>query len=470
MVKNNLLGTFRYLLLFLSTITFLITSCKKEEDDLPIDSNTKVNNWILDVMQEVYFWSDRLPKKTDKSMAPEAYFNSLKVGEDRFSVLVPNFLELLQSLQGVNKEAGYEYSLSLDYENESNVIAVILYVKPNSPALEAGLKRGDIIFKINNTQITTSNYRTLISELSKQHTIDFRTYDEETKTYKIVSQKSLNVQEIKENPSYLSKVITLNNGVKVGYYVYNFFPVLPQGDVSYLNEMDEIISGFKNSGVTEIVLDLRYNSGGEAAPTINLGSLLGKGVNSSKIFYENKYNKLVEDFFSSSPNYENRLRRRFLNKEENIGNNLSSNRIFVLTGRNTASASELLINGLKPYMNIILIGHKTVGKNEGSWLIDDKENPENHYGLMPIVFRYYNSLGQSEFRDGFIPDYEVRDIQLPLRELGSEDEPLLGKALDIISGSTARYGEKDELIPLKSFKNSIEDKARSNRFILRESF
>jgi carboxyl-terminal processing protease len=449
-------------LILLAFIPIIFLSCKKEEVETPTE---KVNNWIYDVMKEVYYWTDEIPKASDKTLDHSAYFKSLLSQSDRFSILVPDFQELMNALQGVTKEAGYEFTLVAVDGSTTDIVAIITYVKDNSPAKTAGLLRGDVIFKVNGTTLTRTNYRDKMKAMEENHSIDFSRYNFTTQQLEAQPTLSLNSIVLAENPNHLYKIIETPNNIKVGYFVYNFFSPGPENAPTYDQQMDQIISDFKSAGVTELVLDLRYNSGGAVSSARNLGSLVAKGVDNTKIFYENRWNKLYQDYISKLQNGDQILRGRFIQKSENIGNNLSSSKIYILTGRNTASASELMINGLRPYMGVYIIGHKTVGKNVGSIPIEDDDNPDNKIGLLPIVFKTFNSLMQSDYGNGFNPDDEVEDLGIPMLELGDENEPLLARALEIISGSTSRRSE----IPRKELpnpiKSSIDDKIRTNRMI-----
>jgi len=112
-------------------------------------------------------------------------------------------------------------------------------------------------------------------------------------------------------------------------------------------------------------------------------------------------------------------------------------RLYVLTSWSTASASELVINGLKPYMDVILIGETTYGKNVGSISIYEENDPGNKWGMQPIVVKYFNSMGKSEYTAGFKPNHEVNEFaDLFLYDFGDTNDPLLGNAISLITGAT----------------------------------
>jgi carboxyl-terminal processing protease len=119
----------------------------------------------------------------------------------------------------------------------------------------------------------------------------------------------------------------------------------------------------------------------------------------------------------------------------NVGNMIGG-KVYILTGKYTASASEQIINGLKPYMDVVLIGDTTYGKNVASTTFYDEDHTDkNKWGMQPIIAKYFNSLGESDFTSGFVPDYVVRDGGLNMKEFGDRNEPLLNKAMNDILGT-----------------------------------
>lgn len=466
--KNKLASGFQRLFLWGAILTTAY-SCNKKDDVSPLPSeNAKVNNWIYDSMSELYYWNTGMPKNLSKEQNPDAFFNQLlNKPTDRFSHITPDYQGLINSLSGVNREAGYEFSLFIDSQNNNNVIAQITYTKRNSPAEAAGLLRGDRIYKINNTQLTVQNYRTLLGQISSPHSVDYRRYDTTTGSFVDKGQLSLNTVELPENPNYISKVIDAE-GQKIGYYMYNFFaPGTGPDDKKYNTEMDQIINNFKAAGVNNLVLDLRYNGGGYVSSSVNLASLIGKGVDSTKVFFKNEYNPALQDYLLNDPKYgTNFLNTRFVHKNENIGNQLTG-KLVVLVSSRTASASELLINGLRPFMEVTIIGDTTVGKNVGSIALNDKDNPENKWGILPIVFRSYNSLGQSDYGNGFAPNLVVKESSERLRPLGDPSELMLRKAIEHITGVAAPNPER----PIGHFEepvmvgSSLDSKSRQGQLI-----
>ena len=115
--------------------------------------------------------------------------------------------------------------------------------------------------------------------------------------------------------------------------------------------------------------------------------------------------------------------------------NLNLSKVYFLTSRTTASASESLMVGLYPYTDVIQIGTTTYGKCYGSITIDDWEDPKRHnWAMQPLVLKYSNADGYTDFVNGILPDYVVADNLLYAEPFGSYRDPLLAKALEEITG------------------------------------
>jgi carboxyl-terminal processing protease len=442
----------------------LLISCKKEE--VKPNEFEAINSWILDNMKEAYYWTDRIPTSPNKEQTPDLFFESLLTKpDDRFSWIQENYQELLNSLQGVSKEAGYEFALYRESSSNNNVIAIVLYIKKGSPAEAAGLSRGDGISQINNQQLTVENYRTVLEGIGQNHTISYRPYDASTDTYGSSKNLSLTVVDYAENPNYLDKIIVQENR-KIGYFVYNLFSTGPTSESKqYNDEMDAVFGRFQAAGITDLVLDLRFNSGGAETATINLASLIGKNIDATKVFAKRQYNKTLTNQILNDPAYgADFLVSRFKVKSQNVGSLLKNNRVYVLTSARSASASELLINGLRPYMDVFLIGSKTFGKNVGSISIYNDKDPNNTWGMQPIVVKSFNSLDESNYGNGFTPNIldEDNGSQLPL---GNVNERLLSLALKEIKGSGGRIS-KTENFNRELLGSSYDFKRRNKELVI----
>jgi carboxyl-terminal processing protease len=446
---------------------FLVVASSCQDDDpspsaVTNKENQYVNSWIQENMDFWYLWNESLPTDADKNQAPDEYFENLLNSDDRFSWIQPNYQELLNSLKGINKEAGYEYVLYRENPGSDNVVAQLLYVKKNSPAELAGLTRGDIISKINGAQMTVNNYKDVIKELKENHTLEFKSVDPAAETFTELKTVSLNTLEFSENPNHLHKVITANDR-KIGYFVYTFFAGGPSAESKvYDTEMDQVFAGFKSAGITDLVLDLRFNSGGSESSANNLASLIGKNITAGNTFARREYNKGVEDVIIKDPDLgEDFLVTKFATKASNVGAQLNGGRVYVLTSSRTASASELVINALKPYMDVFIIGDTTYGKNVGSISLYEENDAKNTWGMQPIVVKVYNSLDQSDYSQGFSPNVLDKDNSLYIYPLGDTREALLRHAIEQITG-VAPGGRRAEPKELKSLVGHSLDVKRGS--------
>lgn len=438
--------------------------CQEKEDTEPPvkeepNPNIAINKWINDVMKEVYLWLPEMKTPIANTSEPSDYFESLlNRPTDRFSVIYPDYQQLINSLNGISLEAGYEFTLYRESSSNNNVVAEVTYIKKNSPASNAAMKRGDYITRINGTQMTLENYRTVLGLIDKPHTLNTLRFNESSGGFVAQPEISLTPVELSENPNFLDSVYTVN-GEKIGYVVYHFFAPGPgNNSTAYDQEMDGIFAEFKTKGIQHLVLDFRYNGGGFVSSAVNLASLIAPDVKSTDIFSKTKYNSFLMQF----DNLKN-VQTPFRAKTENLGKTLKNNRVYVLTSTRTASASELIINGLKPYMDVFIIGDKTTGKNVGSVPFEDEDNPSNKYGMLPIISRSFNSLDQSEYTNGFLPNVEAKESSERLKPLGDINELLLRKAIEKITGvpSGARFQPLDRV----DLGSTLDSKVRAGVMI-----
>ncbi|MBV7440766.1 PDZ domain-containing protein [Weeksellaceae bacterium TAE3-ERU29] len=451
------------------SIVFIITSCISN-DDSSRHSRTdtgEINDFVWKGLNSWYYWQKDVPALADNAFSSEADYNNYinsktpdklfynllyKYQEvDRYSWIVDDLDKLLKQFSGISKSSG----MNLGFIKTSNldvIFSVVNYVVPNSPADRAGIKRGNVILGVNGTPLNTTNYRKLFSD-------DFKmTYAEKLKEEDgvlspvgEVKEVSLQTTVLEENPIAFVKTYNVG-GKKFGYLVYNGFKS------NYNDELNEAFLKLKSEGVTDLILDLRYNGGGAVSSALALGQMI-TGQYTGKPYVtmdyndkhkrENKIDKLSEEM----PVYE------FINGDnKRIGtqrvNSLNLNKIYILTSNGTASASELTITGLKPYIDVVTVGAETYGKFVGSITLVDA--PENGYvylpnqgkrykwAMQPIVFSYYNANRDPHPVKGVLPNYEISSIKyyFGMKEFGDIDsDPAFRKAYELITGETLRKRE-----------------------------
>ena len=454
------------LLIFFSILTFSI-SCKDKQID-PVDNVNSpayptVNTWIYEMMNDAYFWYSQMPAETtlDTKADPDEYFEKLiyqRSNVDRFSMLTNDADALQDSFDGISKIFGISYTLSYTDEAKSNLGLFLNLVVKGSPAETAGLKRGDIIMKVNGTQLTKDNYSTLLGE-SESVTFTLGSLAGTTIT-STTTNISITKAVVNEDPVAFSTVIDKSaSGKKIGYLLYTQFVPGTETDANkYDNELRQVFADFKNAGINELVLDLRFNSGGYISSAKTLASLIGKNISASKVFYKEQWNDKYMAYWQKTKGT-NSLNYNFLSEANNVGSSL--NRIFVLTSQSTASASELVINGLKPYMEVITIGDHTAGKNLFGSLISDDQNRWK-WGIYMMLGQTANVNGESDYgtANGITPMYKIDDSTIPYKAFANENETLFRKALDIMGVPASINNTKTQTA--KSVTNVFSESFRDN--------
>jgi len=256
------------------------------------------------------------------------------------------------------------------------------------------------------------------------------------------SEVSLTKMEgLSENPVFLDTVFEIN-GTRIGYLVYNGFTN------EYDEDLNDAFGRLLSAGATELVLDLRYNSGGSVNSSRLLSSMIF-GTDTNNLYIRQRWNEKLQSQFTEAQLVDN------FADVTGAGtpiNTLNLSRVYIITTGSTASASELVINGLAPYMDIIQIGETTSGKNEFSiTMVDDPQNnfiynpsredninPNNQWAIQPLVGRNENADGFFEYTDGLAPDIELGEDLANLGVFGDENEPLLARALQEITGVSAK--------------------------------
>lgn len=470
-------------ILIILCVSVLLVNCKK--DDTLTDTqllNQDVNQWVFSTMTDLYYWCTTLPATYKTTYAdPNDYFKTLKYKDDRFSAIFSSYHDILNQLNGISSaEIGFDFQLYLESTSNNNVIGLITYIKHGTPAEKMGIKRGDMFRKINGQQMTTTNYSNAINPLfdtSASASITFSLY--QNNLFNDQTPVTVNkVTNYQEDPVYMDTVYTFQSK-KVGYLVYNFFSNDP-GDqtLKYDLELNNVIAGFKQQNISELIVDLRYNHGGMMTSAVNLASMLVPDLSPDKIFAYTEYNRNYTDYFNSEAyktlNQDDPFTTDFSTAiavtkpsvasypVQNIGNNLQ--RIFFLTGSNTASASEMVINGLKPFLTCVLVGDTTVGKNVGSTLVNDTKNTKNQWAMMPIILKYFNKDHKSDFTKGFAPDFLVSDDYS--YQLGDIREKRLATAIAQITGINMSPA-KLPAIKRTLFKSAIDFKPVHDGLVIR---
>ena len=455
----------------LLTLGFSFFSCEKDDVTL-VESNNKVVNFVDDCMQTYYLWNKEIPVlDLKKETNPYLYLEKIRYADDEWSVLTDDVASFYSSLSGTESTFGYSLALGTFVDNPNNVFAAILFTYPNSPAEKAGLKRGDFIVGINGNRITLDNYTDLFYAPSIH--VDLAYLVDET-LHQSGKSVQLTAKTMYLDPVNIYKIIEIEDH-KIGYLFYTDF--LLQSHES----LQSVFDYFKQNEVTDVVLDLRYNLGGYATTCDLFGSILApaSALSQEAVFTKNVWNdewmKYFESegydpdsYFTSVLTYYDDNDRKI---QETIRSNMDLSRLYVITGMNTASASECLINGLKPYMDVITIGETTAGKFcSGTVFTIDQiyKNPASeidNWGLYAMISRFADKNGETHCINGYQPDYSMDDIFYGENsELGDESEYLLAKAISLITGNPILSPRSDKGGVIRPFIPIPGLKTRSNDF------
>jgi len=476
----------KYLYLILIAF-FITTSCFDDNDDVIYPAtNTEIGSFIWKAMNGYYLYQENVADLADDKFGtqndlntyvdtfsnPENLFENLiydRPFTDKFSWIVADYEALEAAFAGITKKNGMNFGFFKDPNSAINkAYGYVRYVTPNTDASNKGVTRGLIFNTIDGIEITynptTNQIDAPILNSLRQDSYSIGTANYNGTT---VTPTGTNINLVKsvisENPILLSEILNINN-TKIGYLLYNQFI----GD--YDDALNAVFADFKANGVTELVLDLRYNSGGSVHSAITLSSLV-TGQFSNQVFSTEQWNGKLQNYFQN--NAPERLINNFVTTTRNGQplNSLNLSRVYIITTKKSASASELVINGLNPYINVVQIGGTTTGKFQASvTLYDSADFTKNNvnlghkYALQPLVLKSLNSVGFTDYFNGFTPstNFLLAEDYSNLDVLGNQTEPLLALAICDITGVCRRNisAHKNDLAI--DFKNSLIDGVMQN--------
>jgi carboxyl-terminal processing protease len=403
--------TMNRLFLFLLLAFAVVASCKKD-DDRGDEIIKVVNGGIYELMKDVYLWYDHLPDIDPSAYAtPNDLMDALRyTAFDKWSTVLTksDYNQYFTNGQMI----GHGFLLSLDGSNNLRVA----FVYRSTQAYDLGVRRSWIITRVNGTAATQDNVFDLLgpSETGRSNTITFIKSNGET------ADLTLTKEVIAITPVVHYEVLR-QGAAKIGYMVFQDFI-----DTAKV-ELDEAFSSFTSEGIDEMIVDLRYNGGGSVDVAEYLaGWLIGKN-HGNQPFVSFRYNFKLSRYDTT------------LNIPVNAGG-LALNRVFFIGTASTASASELIINGMKPYLSsTILAGSTTHGKPVG---MNAFPFTNYDYVVLPITFKYTNANDEGDFYSGIAPDLQAGDDLT--RDFGDPEETSLKAVLDYIADGT---------VPLKSTRS-----------------
>ena len=292
------------------------------------------------------------------------------------------------------------------FENGTDYIGLTVgYVYPGSPAESAGLRRGDTIYQVGNSRITRNDYQRYMQELfynpKGTYQLGVARYEvnEAAQKYDLNLNHTIEITpaEYGYNPIIFAAIMTNQNvngelpDFCIGYMASESFDSSAQEVLEY--QIDQFI----NAGITELILDLRFNVGGEVQQSRYLASSIAGRAYDEMDFFKAEFNdKRVEPWkFQSGPSESDVL---------GVAPEMGLKRLWVIMSENTASASELIIHGLRGVdFPVTLIGSRSEGKNVGMLVTQTMYNGRR-FEFAPITYRGLNHKNEYAPADGFEPD------------------------------------------------------------------
>lgn len=472
------------------------------------------NDSLFLYAKEVYYWNEALPtydeylprKYTSGAANLDKYKNNLfNIGKISGSVdYTPGYSSLKYSfiedanaanpspigaspLASVDSEGnGNDVGIRIDaYRTDANnpltYSLIVTAVYPGSPAAEAGVKRGWVIRTINgqsyganiNTEVNAAFNAIEGSNVSITGTVF--TGGVKGADFSIALTK----KSYKSSPIY--KAVTLTAGTKkIGYMAFARFSTLDNATQAGL---DAAFADFSTNGVKDLVIDLRYNGGGYINTAEYLINLIAPSGLNGKVMFREYYNntmrsrkagilinqpvydvagKLIYDrtlgrnLTQADDDYSPEAQSTSFSKKGALGS--VTNVVFIVSDR-TASASELVINSLKPFVNVKLVGETTYGKPVGFFPI----RIENRYDVFYAMFETKNANGEGGYFKGMVPDFdaatstEATFFDNPLYEFGDVKEGYLAKAVAAIPGTAG----SSALASAKSARMSVKEESNA---------
>ena len=455
MAKNKI----GFQLLSIIFLSFFLFSCKKDikqeltsnisptppPNPLPVGTSSQVNDVAFQKTQDYYLWNTQLPAtlNTSSYTDPIGVMTAIRqysiepgfatpVDKWSFAMKKTEWNQYSGGMSSVSSStsAAGDFGITVFFRAEGDLR--VRLTEPNSPGGILGIKRGWRITKINgSTNITTSNSQYIIDNIYKAVSADV------TFTKPDGSSIDLNLQaaHYADKPVYLDTVYNSANG-NIGYLVYNSF----LGNIDQTAaEYARVFNKFASAGITNLIVDLRYNGGGYVNLQEQLANYLITSQAQGSIMMKQIYNS----------NHSNENSTVLFNKS----GSLQLTKIYFIVSRGTASASELLINNLKPYMDVRLIGNSnTHGKPVGFFPIEDGE-----WYVFPVSFKTVNKNGEGNYYAGFTPNAIVADGLD--KDWGDINENSLASALRNISSGSFRNGGTEnysENAAVKSGNDALE--------------
>ena len=452
----------KYFPLSFIALLMLIMACSDSNDIIEevevIDNEPEViepneyagiNNFIYGSMNYWYRWKDNVRDLADDrfpnnqeynaylraSGTPENFLETLVYNRqtvDVFTRLIPDWIEDAGNLAGNQGTNGVEFGLTL--YGDDKILGYVQFILPGSDADGKDIARGDLFTEVNGVEMNRRNYQSLLFSENPTYTLNLSKLvgNTITPTGRTVE---LTKTDYEENPVLSVKVFE-EAGKRIGYIHYIQFTAKE-------SELNAAFLELKNQGISDLILDLRYNGGGYAEVSQALACMI-TGQFKGEVLTRQKYNDDIMGAYD-----EDTFQRRFIDRttgsfSDEVINSLNLNSVHIITAWGTASASETLISGLSAYISVKTVGETTYGKYTGGATLYDSPtggredvNPDHTYALYPIFYTNTNSLGAS-WPQGISPNIAIDEDLGNMGIVGDRNEPLLQAAINDIVGIAAK--------------------------------
>lgn len=387
-----------------------------DDDDSP--SNREVNEAIYENMQENYLWYEELPaiEELDFESDPKDFFNSLLLEKDGKNGV--HYSKIYKSEDSVFAPSEY-LGFGMEYWPSSLQVKVVYR---GGPAERAGILRGDFIRRVEGVPVTNDNIVEVLASRVDETVFTIERWNEEKGREEELDILVPGREMMYRNPVYLDTLYTGTRVGKVGYLIYSSFESGSEDQPElYNDELKQIFVRFNSAGVKHLILDFRDNPGGELDACQLLCTMLVPREAMGKVFLIEKYNDQNYDIASL-----------FDPEDMREGAPLDIEKLIIIVNKESASASELVIHCLKPYLGdkLQVVGTKTSGKNVGMDIMDIPDSP---WKIAPVTFYCLDCNGEYEYSDGLEPDVYIKDdFSGKVYSLGDRRELLLQKAMQVM--------------------------------------
>ncbi|MBQ9477248.1 MAG: hypothetical protein IJU63_05635 [Bacteroidales bacterium] len=438
---------------------FAAASCKKTTPIVFEDPDAETNRYLRSEYMDVYYyWNEQVMERNamvnPASYTVEQFFDKMLYPKDRWSWMT-TAADYLASESGEKKGTwGVGLAQPSDYYNDFTIR--ISYIYPGSPFEKFGVTRGAAMIRIGGQDIEdregshfdNQKLQTFQTEYAKEtNSFTFRLTDGRDTTFTATRVESLSTK------SYLAVRVIRPDEFEgltepVGYFNYESFKS------NFIDDIDDAMAVFANAPCKKLIVDLRYNGGGDSRVSDRLISFLAPKEANGKPYVTRTHNRTLRSEDTTMVVKANEKR-------------FDINEIYFITGKGTASASEMVMNGLKPYMKdkLYRVGQQTYGKPNGMYVLmypgnssDYKRYDNGDYSglrfvFLPICFYNTNSLGEFIPDDGFVPDNEQPDDVY--HDFGPEEACIKACLTHIVTG---RFPEEKH--PLSASRSGVAAGAR----------